>query len=118
MTIHRGIPRRLEHGTIRLLQGVPNLILDSYPISQWGMSEGLALAASYWRARIAAGEIPEPDMRASIIPVASLTSAMIEALLRGVRIDLRPAAFELLAEESNRVLTGRPQSVIIQSGIL
>ena len=118
MTIHRGIPKRLEHCTVRLLQDVPNRILDSYPITQWGMSEGLALAAGYWRARIAAGAITEADMRASIVPVAHLTSAMIEALLRGVRIDLRGAAFETLADESNRVLTGRPAHVIIQSGII
>jgi hypothetical protein len=118
VTIHRGIPKRLERGTTRLLQDVPNLVLTSYPITQWGLQEGLALAASHWRARIAAGALAEAEMRASIVPVAALTSAMIEALLRGVRIDLRPAAFETLADESNRVLTGRPQSVIIQSGII
>jgi hypothetical protein len=117
VTIHRGIPQRLERGTVRLLQTVPSVILDSYPIPQWGISEGLALAAGYWRARIAAGEISEPTMRASIVPVAALTSAMIEALLRGVRIDLRSAAFEALCEDSSRVLTGRPHAVIIQSGI-
>ena len=118
MTIHRGIPRRLERCTARLLREVPSLILDSYPVPQWGLSEGLALAAGHWRGLIAAGEIDEVDMRASIIPVAALTSAMIEALLRGVRIDHRLAAFEALADDSNRNLSGRPHAVIIQSGIL
>ena len=57
-------------------------------------------------------------MRASIIPMATLTSAMIEALLRGTDIALREAEFELLADESNRVLSGRPHAIILQSGIL
>jgi hypothetical protein len=118
VTIHRGIPRRLQRSTTRLLREVPHFILDSYPITQWGLSEGLALAAGHWRALIAAGEIPLPDMRASIVPVAALTSAMLEALLRGVTIDQRAAAFEMLADDSNRCLTGRPHAVIIQSGIL
>jgi hypothetical protein len=118
VTIHRGIPKRLERSTTRLLREVPDFILSSYPITQWGLSEGLALAASHWRALIAAGEIPHPEMRASIVPVAALTSAMLEAFLRGVTIDQRAAAFEMLADDSARCLTGRPHAVIIQSGIL
>jgi hypothetical protein len=118
MTIHRGIPKRLTRATGRLLNDVPLLILDSYPITQWGLSEGLALAASHWRALIAAGELSEVEMRASIIPVANLTSAMLEALLRGVTITERDRAFGQLADDSNRIITGRPHAVILQSGIL
>ncbi len=117
MTIVRGSPRRMEHGTERLLHTVPSVILDSYPVTQWGLTEGLALAAGYWRVHIAAGRIPTHDMRASLIPVAALTSAMLESLLRGVPIDRRENEFERLADESNRLLTGRPHAVIIQSGI-
>jgi hypothetical protein len=117
LTIVRGSPRRMARGTDRLLHDVPSFILDSYPVTQWGLTEGLALAVSAWRAHIAAGEIPASDMRASLIPVAGLASAMLESLLRGVPINQRAAEFELLADESNRLLTGRPHAVIIQSGI-
>ena len=117
MTIVRGSPRRMERGTERLLHTVPSFILDSYPLTQWGLSEGFALAVSAWRAHVKAGEIPVSDMRASLIPVAGLASAMLESLLRGVPIDQRAAEFELLADESNRLLSGRPHAVIIQSGI-
>lgn len=109
---------KLDASTRVLLQGVPSAVCDCYPLSHYGLSEGMALLASHWRARISEGSIRPADMRASIVPVATLTSAMLEALLRAADIGERAAAFELLADESNRVLTGRPHAIILQSGIL
>jgi hypothetical protein len=113
-----GESKRWEPMTRDLLGNVPSLVLASYPVQKWGLAEGLSLASGYWRGRIAAGVIPDHEMRASIIPVATLVSAMLEALLRGTTIDHRAAAFETLCDESNRMITGRPSAVIIQAGIL
>lgn len=113
----RGPTEKLDAATRLLLEDIPGRILSSYPVWQWGLAEGLSFAAGRWRAAIAAGTTSEIDMRASIIPVAQLCSAQLEALLRGVPIDLREAAFEKLCDDSNRVLSGRPHAVILQSGI-
>jgi hypothetical protein len=108
---------RWKPATRDLLGNVPSLILDSFPVRQWGLAEGMSLAAGYWRGLIADGTLADHEMRASIIPVAALLSAMLEALLRGASIETRAGAFELLADESDRLLTGRPHAVIIQAGI-
>lgn len=107
-----------QPATRELLGKVPSMILESYPVRRWGLAEGMSLAAGYWRGQIVADQIADHDMRASIIPVAVLLSAAIEALLRSCPIDRREAAFELLAGESSRVISGRPNAVILQAGIL
>jgi hypothetical protein len=113
----RGPTEKMDAAGDLLLSDIPSRILGSYPVWKWGLSQGLAFSAGRWRAALAAGALTEVDMRASIIPVAQLTSAMLEALLRGVPIDLRDAAFEALCDEGDRVLSGRPHAVILQSGI-
>jgi len=113
----RGPTEKMDAAGDLLLQAIPERILGSYPVWKWGLAQGLAFCAGRWRARIAAGEISELEMRASIIPLAQLLSAMLEALLRGVPIDLRAAAFERLCDDSDRCLSGRPHAVILQSGI-
>ena len=109
---------KLDASTRVLLELVPSMVCDCYPLGHYGLSEGVALLASHWRARISQGAIRPADMRASIVPVATLASAMVEALLRAADINDRAAAFERLADDSNRVLTGRPHAIILQSGIL
>lgn len=114
----RGPTEKMDAAGDLLLTRIPEQILGSYPVWRWGVSQGLAFCAGRWRQRLIEGELRELDLRASIVPVAQLTSAMLEALLRGVRIDERAAAFEVLCDESDRCLTGRPQAVVIQSGIM
>jgi hypothetical protein len=113
---HQG--REWDRANAILLDDIPDAILASYAIANHGLSEGLALCVGHWRQRLLAGVLPAHQMRASTIPVAALASAMVEALLRGTPIDQRQGAFDLLCEESHRVLSGRPQAVILQSGIL
>lgn len=105
------------HANKHLLEEIPLAILSSHPVERFGMSEGFALAVGHWRQQLADGTLPAHTMRASLIPVATLASSMLEALLRAVTIDQREAEFEQLSEESRRVLTGRPHHVILQSGI-
>lgn len=101
-----------------LLNDIPLAILSSHPVEKFGMSEGMALAAGHWSQRIREGSLPEHTMRASLIPVATLASTMLEAMLRAAPIgDDREACFAQIAEDSRRVLTGRPHAVILQSGI-
>ena len=114
----RGPTEKMDAAGDLLLRQIPERILGSYPVWKWGLAQGLSFCAGRWRGRLIEGELRELDLRASIVPVAQLTSAMLEALLRGVRIDERAAAFELLCDESDRCLTGRPNAVVIQSGVL
>lgn len=113
----RGPTEKMDAASDLLLSTIPERILGSYPVWRWGLAQGLAFCAGRWRVRLEAGELRERDMRASIVPVAQLTSAMIEALLRGVPITERAAAFAALCDESDRCLSGRPHAVILQSGI-
>jgi hypothetical protein len=114
----RGRSDRMAAADALLLRDVPADILGSYPVLEFGLLVGMSVSAARWREQIVTGDLPDHEMRASIIALASLLSAMLEALLRAAPIDRRSAAFETLADESNRILTGRPQAVIIQAGIL
>jgi hypothetical protein len=114
----RGRSSRMASADTLLLRDLPADILGSYPVLEFGLPTGLSVCAARWREQIVAGDLPDHEMRASIIALAALLSAMLEALLRAAPIDRRPGAFETLADESNRILTGRPQAVIIQAGIL
>lgn len=105
------------HASKHLLDEIPLAILSSYPVERFGMSEGMALATGHWRQQLVDGTLPQHTMRASLIPIATLTSAILEALLRAAPIHARDDVFQQIAEESRRVLTGRPHHVILQSGV-
>jgi len=113
-----GVTARWVPATRLLLSDVPDRISDSWPVRHYGLSEGLSIAAARWRDDVAAGVLPADELRRAIIPVVALSSAMLEALLRGVPIDQRAEIFEQLACASRRVISGRPNAVIMQSGII
>jgi len=113
-----GKAARWGPATRLLLFDVPDRISDSWPVRRYGLSEGLSIAAARWRDGVAGGVLPADELRRAIVPVVALSSAMLEALLRGVPIDERAGVFEELACASHRVISGRPNAVIMQSGIL
>lgn len=106
---------QLARGSARLLQQVPEMIQTSYPLDARGLPDGLAIMANYWRKRMGDGEIRPVDMRASIIPVACLTSAMIDALLMATPPGDRTAAFAMLCEDAEGSLSGEPGGLILQT---
>jgi hypothetical protein len=120
-TAIRGRPRtadRLSRATTRLLTNVPDIIAESYPLTDYGYSEGWAIMCQHWRNMIYTRALDPAELRKAIIPVAGLTSAMVECYLRATPIGERNAAFDSLCQESRRVLSGRPGGVILQSGIV
>jgi hypothetical protein len=117
----KGRPRtadRLRRGTRRLLLNVPDIINESYPINDYGQSEGWAILCQHWRNMIYTRALDPAELRAAIIPVAGLASAMLESYLRATPHTERMQAFDQLCAESKRVLSGRPSGVILQSGII
>lgn len=110
-------PRALSRGTQRLLRDVPAAILASFPVDDRGLADGLQLIGMHWYSKVCRGELREPEMHASIVPVVALASMMLTAWLRGTPIGERAEAFERLVEESQGALAGEPKRVLLTSGI-